>query len=544
MQATARPPPGKGGHPQGHSQGQPPGQQDGHGRLTVFPFLWIFPMIRFSLPVSTLVFALILTACGGGRETNQAIGPRIDPSLPAPARISQARPIPGSVSQSSNTNNGVTTDRIEVIPNVVPRPWPWSWQGDGSYSIVKNNKSLGRVNKEDNFLETPTTALKANLIDFNDEDYFIYGVWSERKDGGSLSIDNLFEGDVGVFVDGSNEYEGSISSLTGTATYSDNVEFTKYNTNSNYYRDMCGVSCVGFSLHGANTELEARRLIDLHKQYNDGFAIGDTLKGSMNLKVDFDNNNELGHIEGTIDNFTDEKIVSVRYNGAGVNPDYALTFQTVDLPGSLKLERSTFGESHSGFFDGNLSGNINGRNYSGKWGGQFYDYYGDNFDHPTHIAGTLAATSGDFNILAPWFLTVSIKTSPNPPILTTAVPPEDNPPAVTTEATINSLTATTGATEESEVNIPSGTIPSGTKVRTRYSSIDIFSFGVWNTVDSNDRYAGAQFTGNNYEKYFSGPTIIPTVPCCNDIIAKYGNNKGFKGLLAFNSKLVPVTSLY
>ena len=577
MQATARPPPGKGGHPQGHSQGQPPGQQDGHGRLTVFPFLWIFPMIRFSLPVSTLVFALILTACGGGRETNQAIGPRIDPSLPAPARISQARPIPGSVSQSSNTNNGVTTDRIEVIPNVVPRPWPWSWQEDGSYSIVKNNKSLGRVTKEDNFLETPTTALKADLIQYSDGDYFIYGVWSERKDGGSLSIDNLFEGDVGVFVDGSNEYKGSISSLTGTATYySDHVEFTKYNTNSNYYRDMCGVSCVGFSLHGANTELEARRLIDLHKQYNDGFAIGDTLTGSMNLKVDFDNNNELGHIEGTIDNFTDEKIVSVRYNGAGVNPDYALTFQTVDLPGSLKLERSTFGESHSGFFDGNLSGNINGRNYSGKWGGQFYDYYGDNLDQPTHIAGTLAASSGDFNILAPWFAfrhgRVAIaepQPAPEDRIPTITAPPEKiavdaedynigedlicslENPCYATEArpedNICSLenpfpcAITTGATEE--LNIPYGTtIPYGTKVRKIYGSIDIFSFGLWNTVDSNDRYVGAQFTGHNYETYFSGPIIIPTVPCCNDIIAKYGNNKGFNGLLAFNSKLVPVTS--
>ena len=405
-------------------------------------------MIRFSLPVSTLVFALILTACGGGRETNQAIGPRIDPSLPAPARISQARPIPGSVSQSSNTNNGVTTDRIEVIPNVVPRPWPWSWQEDGSYSIVKNNKSLGRVTKEDNFLETPTTALKADLIQYSDGDYFIYGVWSERKDGGSLSIDNLFEGDVGVFVDGSNEYEGSIYSLTGTATYSDNVEFTKYNTNSNYYRDMCGVSCVGFSLHGANTELEARRLIDLHKQYNDGFAIGDTLTGSMNLKVDFDNNNSLGHIEGTIDNFTDEKIVSVRYNGAGVNPDYALTFQTVDLPGSLRLERSTLGESHSGFFDGNLSGNINGRNYSGKWGGQFYDYYGTNFDHPTHIAGTLAASSGDFNIIAPWFVTHDGQTPTALPIYFRQ-PQEDNPQIGLAQSEDNTVT-----TDPSDDRVP------------------------------------------------------------------------------------------
>lgn len=266
----------------------------------------------------------------------------------------------------------------------------------------------------------------SNLHKYPDGSYMLYGTWSERKPDGSLSIDNLFVGDVGVFVDGT-EYKDSISQLTGTATYEDNVKFTKYNTNSNYYRSLCGTSCEGFSLYEATTETEAKRLIDIHKRYNDGFAIGDTLEGNMILKADFEDTNSLGYVSGEINNFKDKQIVSYENIGTSNNPNYALTFDTVNLPGKLNLDRLAIGSTHSGFFDGNLNGNINSRRYNGKWGGQFYSYDA-NYTHPTNIAGTLAASSGNFNIIAPWFISNNeISTSLLPIHFR---PPQENNPKI------------------------------------------------------------------------------------------------------------------
>ena len=37
------------------------------------------------------------------------------------------------------------------------------------------------------------------------------------------------------------------------------------------------------------------------------------------------------------------------------------------LPGGLNLGRAVIGGAHSGFFDGNVSGRLNGKEYTGKW---------------------------------------------------------------------------------------------------------------------------------------------------------------------------------
>ena len=348
----------------------------------------------------------------------------------------------------------------------------------------------------------------------------LYGTWSERKPNGSLSIDNLFVGDVGVFVDGT-EYKGSISQLTGTATYEGNVKFTKYNTNSNYYRSLCGTSCEGFSLYQATTETEAKRLVDIHKRYNDGFALGDTLEGNMILKADFEDTNSLGYVSGEINNFKDKQIVSYENIGTSNNPNYALTFDTVNLPGKLNLDRLSIGSTHSGFFDGNLQGNINRKNYSGRWGGQFYSY--DSNDYPTHIAGTLAASSGNFNIIAPWFISNKEKSASLLPIHFR--PPQEDNPGI---GLIPSPNPTPTPSPDDPIH------ELAYSEYTYYGSINGFNYKL--NVDSIN--STVDFPNNKYfpGSYDTGYNIIPDFRntgclgyCPSRINAKYSSDDGFIG---------------
>lgn len=534
---------------------------------------WILPKVKNPLIYFPLLF--VLASCGGGGgggnvSSSEPPVPPIDPSLPAPSKISQARPTPGSVTHSSNTDGILTSDKIQVSSNE-----------DGSYNVVKNNNNFGKVSEgTNNYLETSTSNLVSNLHKYPDGSYMLYGTWSERKANGSLSIDNLFVGDVGVFVDGT-EYEGSISQLTGTATYEDNVKFTKYNTNSNYYRSLCGTSCEGFQLYQATTETEAKRVIDIHKRYNDGFAIGDTLEGNMILEADFGDNNSLGYIEGEISNFTDKQIVSYENIGSSNNPNYALTFDTVNLPGKLNLGRLSIGASHSGFFDGDLQGSINSRNYRGKWGGQFYSY-DSNYDHPTNIAGTLAASSGDFNIIAPWFISnneISASLLPihfrppqedNPRIGLVPDPDSDVPtsaPAPTPggEAVIAVPTPTPAPTPEPVPVTPPTTVPDpvlGIDSNTGHKRVLPPTFeelGNVTTIRPEPDYslAGPPYVDPWYSSYkyentvtdnYVGPPPIPTVPSGDGrrILAwpkpysdlSYASVAGFNYLLPINEETI------
>lgn len=385
-------------------------------------------------PLGALPLVVLLASCGGG--SGGSTGPvsggsggsdPLPPSGPAPARISQARPRPGSVTQSSDTENGITTDKIQIIPGQ-----------NGNFSLMNNNKLMVEDNrgllkyhpyssvawsgikerryrnnyvydwgsqnndrsvygKIDNNITSFGVDMKTQYRGRTENSYLALRWWAERKPGGSLSLEGLFEGDLGVFVDGSDEYTDSISPLTGTAYYYGSIKLLKYNTNSDYYRDMCGTSCTGFRVHGADTEAEARHLIDSHNKYNDGLAFGEEMYGDINLTADFGDGNSLGHIEGVINEIESSKISGITRQSTSSGTTYALDFHRVTLPGSLNLERATIGETNSGFFDGTVSGELNGRDYTGKWGGQFYG-----INYPNTVAGTMAASSGDFHLMAPW----------------------------------------------------------------------------------------------------------------------------------------------
>ncbi len=485
----------------------------------------------------------LLAEAGGGGGSNESFsGNRdpIDPRLPAPAKISKARPVPGSVTHSSNTNGILTSDKIQVVSNE-----------DGSYNVIKNGNDFGKVTEgTNNYLETSTTNLVSNLYKYPDGSYMLHGTWSERKPNGSLSIDNLFVGDVGVFVD-STEYKGSISQLTGTATYEDNVKFTKYNTNSNYYRSLCGTSCEGFSLYEATTETEAKRLIDIHKRYNDGFAIGNTLEGNMILKADFEDTNSLGYVSGEINNFKDKQIVSYESIGTSNNPNYALTFDTVNLPGKLNLDRLSIGSTHNGFFDGDLNGYINSRRYNGKWGGQFYSYDA-NYTHPTNIAGTLAASSGNFNIIAPWFISNSEISTLLLPIH--FKPPQENNPKIGLQPGPRETTPITepgpGITPPTTAPSPGVTPPMDVPGTTGYGG-SINGFDYWlergplvNTSRSIYRQRDYSYIDpyESYNSYHAVDCAHSVCPHLFNLQVEYKNENGAKWYYNHNNDKGEITS--
>ena len=67
------------------------------------------------------------------------------------------------------------------------------------------------------------------------------------------------------------------------------------------------------------------------------------------------------------------------------------------LSGSVTLGTANIGSSNSGFFEGRLNGTVEGIDYSGRWGGQFFGNSETDGTAPGSVGGTLGATSDDRN---------------------------------------------------------------------------------------------------------------------------------------------------
>ena len=285
-------------------------------------------------PLAALPLVVLLASCGGGSGGSGGGGSGgsdpLPPSGPAAARISQARPRPGSVTQSSNTENGITTDKIQIVPHQ-----------NGNFSLMNNNKLIGEHNSGgfkyypyaqfddssenrrryfnsyytlldvigDSNIKIGEIALKRGYRGRTENSYLALGWWAERRSGSSLSIEGLFEGDFGIFVDGSDKYTGPISAQIGTAYYNGVIEIELFSTNSNFYREFENIFDESTESH--NTEAGARQLIDLYNKYNDGLGFGGIMHGKISLVADFDDSNSLGHIEGVI-NDIETSLVSNR----------------------------------------------------------------------------------------------------------------------------------------------------------------------------------------------------------------------------------------
>lgn len=276
-----------------------------------------------------------------------------------------------------------------------------------SYPLVNHphyyDKNLGSLDKRQRVKAPHNLDLGVSLKrGYTGTDYMALGWWTSTafvdvqnldwNTAEKLLREAIENANYGVFVDGSDPFTSSVSSLTGRATYSGPIEIQRYNTDMRFYKAWIDAHQV------CDACIErAQKIVEAERNYNETISAGSpSVYGNINLTADFGDASSLGHIEGRIDNIkglaSTESLYMPINNGSTI---------VAPLPGSLNLERAAIGESHSGFFAGNVSGRLNQKQYSGQWGGQFY---GNGSSHPETVAGTMAVSSEDehIHLMAPW----------------------------------------------------------------------------------------------------------------------------------------------
>lgn len=329
---------------------------------------------QFFLFAVTASFALLLAGCSGD-DKNKAQAPAPMPPTPRPptefaglrpptagyaaiaaSRVADARPrSSGSITQSSNVNNGITVDRVMVTAQHGANRNEYSIRNGSSWSISTSDGNLERsaasarfdtqeLNKRINGgtlyvgvysdIEAPGSreVPPSGTITLSpDTDYLAGGIWLFVPDNATSADDVVF----GAFGDGNDPFrQSNIVALSGTARY------------------------VGAVL-GAITNLAENAVA-----YWDG---------EVTLTADFGGRSDLGSISGSLTN--------LRVGSA-----------TASDP--LSLGRANIGFSNSGFFEGRLSGIIAGVGINGRWGGQFYGN-SEADGKPGSVGGTLAGRSQD-----------------------------------------------------------------------------------------------------------------------------------------------------
>ncbi|MDE0281740.1 MAG: hypothetical protein OXN16_11795 [Gammaproteobacteria bacterium] len=162
-----------------------------------------------------------------------------------------------------------------------------------------------------------------------DTDYLAGGIWLFVPDNAAGADDVV----IGAFGDGSDPFrQGNLRALQGTARY---------------VGEMTGV-------YTDRSENEA------------GYV-----DGNVSLTADFGGGSDLGSIGGSV---------------SGIEADGER------FSGSIRLGTAPIGSSDSGFFEGSLSGNVEGTGLSGRWGGQFFGN-GEADGRPGSVGGTLGGTS-------------------------------------------------------------------------------------------------------------------------------------------------------
>ena len=287
-------------------------------------------------------------------------------------RTSQARPKPGSVTQSSNTENGITTDSISIQNNtnniVLSNTKRWSTtipkrsrtvdmgplepyldiadKGDFPFWVPEN--SQGTYVEVDITLEfreefglvfndggTVVDGVFGTGGSIRETDYLTLGYWVNPTRNPPATSADIEE--IGLYVTGGNVFSNNIQNLTGNATYS-----------------------------GPVMAVIVPHNVPLPSSIDGGRG---TLFGNINLTANFEDVDSLGTISGYMNDFRHYEEIDL---GNGFRRG---TGEVLNYPGSLILEQVNIGNNHGGFFDGNVSGNLNGRDYQGKWGGQFYGAY-------------------------------------------------------------------------------------------------------------------------------------------------------------------------
>jgi len=347
-----------------------------------------FHRIEKLLPLLAAVSAIaLMTGCGGGGGIETTAEPTERPINIAArenpreiATAAQNDPAPGSVTQSTNAESGVTADRVNVtwersgsgnryrvtnMPTNNGRMWEID-TNEGTTRVVTRDRlpATGDTDNDDQNnrgpefgvglmkeLDDGTLLLQVirfpdsfDLEEFEDEnvDYLSAGLWAYVPD------DDNEDPVLGAFADGSGGFDQqNLQGLEGTARYmADNGAFGLFLATG--IEDETDLPSVG------------------------------SFFADVELTAVFGNQNELGTISGHIFRFEGED---------GEDPTPANGIRIVLLPANI-------GSQDNGFFNANTELRLTPMGESigeGKWGGQFYRDGTQRSDHPGAVAGTFGA---------------------------------------------------------------------------------------------------------------------------------------------------------
>ena len=331
---------------------------------------------RAKLLCAAVASVAVLSACGGGGSTSMTNTSNLPGSTPPAgedlagaltrtagdirdvvAQAARNRPRFGSVTQSSNGEGGITTDRVgveaDLSDGIVTYTLAGSLGGESfSFEAQGQEQQAGSSEYQDELRSaqsiggSPGTLFVRTLTNFadpadgtTDADYLSAGYWaflpSDRTATANLSF--------GAFADGTDPFDQTnMEGLTGTATYEGGAG---------------GVFVVGA---GEETRISP-------------------FEATASLTADFGDGSSLGSISGRIDGVVDP-------DGTPVDPSPVVTLQSADI-----------GDSNSGFFTGatSMTYGDDAAAFTGSWGGHFLGN-GAATDHPLGVVGTFgAATTGE-----------------------------------------------------------------------------------------------------------------------------------------------------
>lgn len=308
-----------------------------------------------------MIVAMTGFGCGGGSGSGggPSGGDPVAGGLPfdriatqAP-EAAQSTPAPGSVTQTSNTENGITVDRISSTPSynqgslratvrngattlgpsdIVPHPFDLS-RGQWQQVSFEKEDSNGTI----------YSIVLSDIENNNDTDYLSGGIWVyvPKEAADSANLDDVV---FGTFAGGNTPFPANLRGVTGEATYQGDA-------------------------------------IGLYLEETPDTPNAAAFNATVVLTANFGTGSDMGTISGTVRNF------STRPGSTSSSTDQPFSFQGT----SLNLGQTPIGNTRAGFFTGDTSGSHQGETYSGKWGGEFLG----NGASPTSVTGTFGAENGD-----------------------------------------------------------------------------------------------------------------------------------------------------
>lgn len=346
----------------------------------------------------------------------------------AAAKVADAQPAFGSITQSSNTINNITQDRVAVTTTYGASQNTYSVRNGSTWSISTadgNPQKIPHVpggkgselHKEVNGgilwvdvysdIDAPQTSAgggTTQTVTANDR----------LSHSGNVAFrDFIARGGRGSL----NGVSGTFSCLSECSWDIDGEFDPNTNTSRATFKAASGITFTPDSSGGTQTDADTDYLsggvwlfVPTDEESADEFVFGAFVDGSDRFMQ-----NALPVLTGTaryigeatgIYSETENDATQIGYfdanatldadfgdaNGLGTIRGRLTGFEVdgEEIPGSLTLESAEIGASDSGFFDGSLSGS----GYTGRWGGAFFGN-GEADGKPGSVAGTFGGRSAN-----------------------------------------------------------------------------------------------------------------------------------------------------